>query len=30
MLNRVVLWRGAAEFVGRYGAKGRLLIVERR
>ena len=26
----VVLWRGAAEFVGRYGAKGRLLIVDGR
>lgn len=26
----VVLWRGVAEFVGRYGAKGRLLIVDGR
>ena len=26
----VVLWRGSAEFVGRYGAKGRLLIVDGR
>lgn len=26
----VVLWRGAAEFVGKYGAKGRLLIVDGR
>lgn len=26
----VVLWCGAAEFVGRYGAKGRLLIVDGR
>lgn len=26
----VVLWRGAAEFAGRYGAKGRLLIVDGR
>ena len=26
----VVLWRGAAEFVGRYGAKGRLMIVDGR
>lgn len=26
----VVLWRGSAEFVGRYGAKGRLMIVDGR
>ena len=26
----VVLWRSSAEFVGRYGAKGRLLIVDGR
>lgn len=26
----IVLWRSSAEFVGRYGAKGRLMIVDGR